>query len=331
VLEGNFHLLVGRSIQDLATMEARMLRTGLWIGAVTVLLALGGGSVLSRGLRKRMESINRISREIMRGSLSRRIPAGGSGDDLDQLIGNLNAMLDRIEVLMEDMRRMTHNIAHDLRTPLTRLRVRLEALHAEPLEADRRRVLAEEALAEADRLLATFNALLRIAEIDSGKRRAGFRDLSLGEILTDVVELYEPLAEEKAQRIALDCRDHDKVRGDRDLLFQAFANVLDNAVKYAPEHGRIHIATASPEGRIEVRISDDGPGVPPEAREAVLERFVRLDDSRSQPGSGLGLSLVAAVARLHDASVRLLDNEPGLAVVLSFPPASEPLADPKGL
>jgi signal transduction histidine kinase len=267
---------------------------------------------------RRIDAINETSRDIMQGDLSRRVPTDDRGDDFDELANNLNRMLERIEQLMEAVRQVSDNIAHDLRTPLTRLRTRLELarsgtdLQEEPREA------IDKAVEDAEELLATFNALLRIARIESGSRRSGFARVELTELVRDLAELYEPLAVEKSQRLAVAVDGTVNIEGDRDLLFQAAANLVDNAIKYSPQGGRIELSAKLRSGRPEIAVADTGPGIPTDIREKVFQRFFRCDDSRSTPGSGLGLSLVRAVAELHGARISLEDNEPGLCVRICF-------------
>ncbi len=317
-LPGGFHLLAGRDVRDLDAMKETIVRTLVWGLIITLALGVAGGLLMSGSLLRRIETINRISREIMSGNLSRRIPTRGTEDDLDLLAVNLNAMLDRIEQLMQEVRRVSDNIAHDLRTPLARLRNQLELLTTQ-LGAGEPREIAERALVEADRLLATFGALLRIARVESTDRREAFEVLHLEQLLQDLVELYEPLAEEKGLRLASGLETVAPVRGDRDLLFQALANLLDNAIKYTPAGGQIRVTLGErPGGGARVVIADTGPGIPAEAREQVFQRFFRLEESRTTPGNGLGLALVEAVAKLHGIRLSLEDNGPGLRVVCDF-------------
>ncbi len=312
-LEGGFLLLVGRDVNELEKIQQLIASTLVWGLAITVVLALLGGTMISRRFLRRIESINDTCRDIIYGDLSRRIPVRSADDDFDQLAGNLNNMLDQIEALMAGVRQVSDNIAHDLRTPLARLRNRLEALREQVTEEGPRELL-DQAAAEADGLLATFKALLRIGQIESGSRRAGFTEIDLAALLQDVTELYEPLADEKGQHIELELAASEPIRGDRDLLFQAFANLLDNAIKYTPENGRIRIELTG----TQVSVADNGPGIPEEARDKVFQRFYRLEQCRTTPGNGLGLSLVAAVSNLHNARIRLEDNEPGVRVILNF-------------
>jgi len=312
-----FHLLVGRDMFELEETQRMIIHTLVWGIVITLVLALLGGIALSRGVMRKIESINRTSKDIMSGDLSRRIPTTGSNDDFDRLASNLNNMLDQIELLMEEVRRVSDNIAHDLKTPLARLRNRLESLRNDATHDSGQLELVDAALHEADGLLSTFNALLRIARIESKAQREAFGDQDLVALLNDVVELYEPLAEERGQDLRLECVGTLQVRGDRDLLFQCIANILDNAIKYTPPDGVISVTLN--EGAGCVRVCDQGPGIPEHARDKVFRRFYRLDTSRSTVGSGLGLSLVKAVARLHTMEIELRDNNPGLCVVLKMP------------
>ncbi len=318
-LSGDFHLLVGRDIYELEETQQRIIRALILGFLITLMLGGIGGVVLSRRVVRRLESINTISREIIEGDLSRRIPLQQSGDEFDTLAANLNAMLDRIEELMDDVRRVSDNIAHDLRTPLARLRNRLEQLRSEAQSSHSDTQLAEQALADADGLLQTFNALLRIARIETRQRREGFKTVEIAPLLRDVVELYEPLADEKGQTLELVINDPLSLHGDRDLLFQALANLLDNAFKYTPPKGSIRITLEKRDDHGHITVADNGPGIPATEQQAVLQRFYRLEKSRTSPGSGLGLSLVAAVAKIHGITLQLKDNQPGLRVVLGFP------------
>lgn len=313
--------LVGRDVRDLEATRALILDALAWGLAITAALALLGGWLMSAGVMRRLETINQTAGEIMAGDLSRRVPLNGSGDDFDALAANLNRMLERIEQLMAGVRQVSDNIAHDLRTPLTRVRTKLELLLTELDGCENARALAAETIADTEEMLATFNALLRIARIESGARRAAFSPLDLAALTEDLAELYEPLAAERGQSLTLRLDGPARVTGDRDLLFQALANLVDNAIKYTPPGGTIALAVVSRtagEDDVTVTIRDSGPGIPPQARERVLDRFVRLDDSRSTPGSGLGLSLVKAVLDLHQASIALGGDAGGLIVTIRF-------------
>lgn len=318
-LSGGFHLLVGRDIYELEDTQQRIIRTLILGFAITLVLGGVGGFVLSRRVMKRLEAINTTSREIINGDLSRRITLQHSGDEFDSLAGNLNTMLDRIEELMEGVRRVSDSIAHDLRTPLARLRNRLELLRTEQEKTGQDPGLAEQAMTDADGLLKTFNALLRIARIETRQHSKTFSETDMAALLHDVVELYEPLAEEKGQSLNLQADAGVHMQGDRDLLFQAMANLLDNAIKYTPPQGQIEITLEERADSGRITIADSGPGIPEAERQQVFQRFYRLEKSRTSPGSGLGLSLVAAVARIHGMTLRLEDNRPGLRVQCKFP------------
>ncbi len=318
VLPGGYRLLVGRDLRDAAAFRARILDTLSWAALLTLALGVIGGVLMTGHMLRRIEAVNRTSTRIIHGDLSQRVPVSGSGDEFDQLAANLNAMLDQIERLMLAMRQVTDNIAHDLRTPLSRLRARLEVTLLEKPDAQRYGDALRDTIAEADRLLGTFNALLSIAEAEAGSRREAWVVVDLAEIARTVVELYEPVADESGLRLALETDERVPVRGDRHLLSQAIANLLDNALKYTPA-GMVALRAFAQADGARVEVADTGPGIPPDRREAVFDRFVRLEGSRSTPGNGLGLSLVRAVARLHGGTCWLEDNEPGLRAVMTLP------------
>jgi signal transduction histidine kinase len=323
VLPGNFHLLVGRNLRDARLFRLRITNTMGWAALITLGLGVIGGLLMTRNMLRKVDAVNRTSTQIIHGDLSQRVPLSGTGDEFDQLAQNLNQMLDQIERLMAGMRQVADNIAHDLRTPLSRLRARLEVTLIEKPDQTRYAEVLRETINEADRLLSTFNALLSIAEAEAGSRRDSFEPVDLSEIARDVAELYEPVAEENGLGFETGIADKIMVRGDRHLLSQAIANLLDNALKYTPE-GRVALQVENRAGKARVEVSDTGPGVPPDRRSAVFDRFVRLEGSRSTPGNGLGLSLVRAVARLHDGEIWLEDSapgaaRPGLKVVIELP------------
>jgi signal transduction histidine kinase len=312
-LQGGFHLLVGRDIENLQRTQSLIQKAIGWGLGLTLLLGLAGGFLMSRGMLSRIDAINRTTRRIMAGDLSQRISLKGSRDEFDVLAGNLNVMLDQIERLLQGMREVTDNIAHDLRTPLSRMRARIEvALMANP-DRGEARTLLEQTLCDADAMIQSFNALLSIARAEAGSERAAFEPVDLSEVGRDLAELYSPLAEEKGLTFASACPPGLVLQGNRHLLAQALANLLDNAIKYTPAGGRV---TLSAQPGPVITVADTGPGIPEAERERVLERFVRLDGDRSTPGNGLGLSLVSAVAKLHGAVLRLEDNHPGLRVSL---------------
>lgn len=324
-LQGGYRLIVGRDIEDRRDL-ARMIRSAmLWGLGVMALFGIGGGYWVSRKLLARIDAVAATTRTIMEGDLSGRLPTNGSGDELDRLSGSLNLMLARIEQLMAGLREVSDNIAHDLKTPLNRLRNRVEAALHEPYGEPAYREALERTIEEADGLIKTFNALLSIARLEAGAGGDNKESLDVSELIRDVTELYEPVAEERGITLVATAKDPVHVRADRQLLGQALANLIDNALKYGAPGGdggrepEVTVASGANGTMAEIAVCDRGPGVPEAERERVLDRFVRLEASRSEPGSGLGLSLVAAVARLHGGTLRLEDNHPGLKVVLSLP------------
>jgi signal transduction histidine kinase len=322
VLSGGYRLLVGRDLSDSEAFRARMNHTLVWAGWLTFALGITGAVVMTRNMLRRVDTVNRTSERIIRGDLSQRVPLNGSGDEFDQLAANLNAMLDRIEQLLTGMRHVTDNIAHDLRTPLARMRARMEvALLERPTQA-RYVTTLRDTIHDADHLLATFNALLSIATAEAGARRDPLVDIDLAKIARSMAELYEPVAEEKGLTLMVSSDAAVPIRGNLHLLSQAIANLLDNAIKYTPSGGvRLSVRRDRATARLEV--ADSGLGIPADQREAVFNRFVRLEASRSMPGNGLGLSLVRAVAKLHSGDVWLEDNNPGLKAVLTLPVSDE--------
>ncbi len=326
-LPGDFVLLVAQDVHE-RYLTTRMFTTTLpWTVGLILLLGLGGGALMSQNMLRRLDAINRTSGEIIKGDLTRRVPLAGSGDEFDLLAENLNRMLDRIERLMKGLREVTDSVAHDLRTPLNRLRNRLEESVARLNAAGAQASEIERAIAETDQLIGTFNALLLIAETDAGTTRAAMTALDLGEVAADVLELYEPLAEERQVSLTLLPSGDVAVEGNRSLVAQALANLVDNAIKYTPEGGEVRIRIAVAERGVDLSVADSGPGIPAEDRARVVERFVRLEASRHSPGTGLGLSLVAAVAHFHNAELVLEDSNPeglppGLKAILRFPKAA---------
>jgi hypothetical protein len=292
-----------------------------WTVGLVLVLGLVGGALVSRNMLARLDSINRTTADIIAGDLSRRVPITEAHDEFDELADSLNRMLDRIERLMSGVRDVTDSVAHDLRTPLNRMRNRLEATlgHLEPGTKEAHEI--EAAMHETDSLIATFNALLLIAEADAGVARGAMAPIDLAPAAEDVVELYAPLAEEKGVKLQLKPARSVMIEGNRSLISQALANLVDNAIKYTPEGGLVTISVAEMPSGVELSVADSGPGIPAAERARVVERFVRLEASRNSPGTGLGLSLVAAVARLHDARLVLDDNHPGLRASIRFPRA----------
>jgi signal transduction histidine kinase len=321
VLAGDFSLLFAQDVHD-RYMTTRMFTTTLpWTVGLILLLGLLGGGLMSRNMLRRLDTINRTSGEIIAGDLTRRVPLTGSGDEFDVLSENLNRMLDRIERLVKGLREVTDSVAHDLRTPLNRLRNRLEESVARLQARGNEAGEIERAIAETDKLIGTFNALLLIAETDAGTTRAAMTVLDLTSVAADVAELYEPLAEERKVKLALTPSRDVAIEGNRSLIAQALANLVDNAIKYTPPGGKVQIGARPGADGVELSVADSGPGIPAPDRARVVERFVRLEASRNSPGTGLGLSLVAAVAHFHNAVLDLEDNVPsGLKATLRFPP-----------
>lgn len=318
-LSGGFHLLVGRDTRALDRFQDLMAEAMAWALAGTLVLGLGGGALVGRRVLARIDAINRGAETIMRGDVSHRMGTTGSGDEFDRLATTLNAMLDQIERLMTGIRTVSNNVAHDLRSPLTRMRARLEQAVAHGGSAEELRETCASVMAEADQLLTTFNALLSIAEAESGVPLAEAVDVDLGALVEDVADLYGPVAEEAGLTMTAEAAAGAVISGSRELLFQALANLVDNAIKYTPEGGRVRIAAAAHPPALVVE--DNGPGIAAEDRARVVERFVRLDTARTTPGNGLGLSLVAAIARMHGAALDLEDAAPGLRAAMRFPAA----------
>lgn len=317
-LRGGYQLLAGRDMYELQAIRTLIVRTMVWGLVLMIALALLGGVLVSRGRIRRIGVINEAIGDVVGGDLTRRIPPEPAGDDIEQLVENLNHMLNELEKLVDGVRRVSDNIAHDLRTPLARIKNRLDTLRLREHNEDRREIV-EQAIADADGLLDTFNALLRIARIESGRRRQAFAAVDLSVLVDDVADLYAPLLEEAGLDLSVEQQAEARVLGDRDLLFQATANLVDNALKHVPTGGRVNLSVKRAGEDVQLAVSDNGPGIPEWERERALERFYRLDASRSTPGAGLGLSLVSAVAELHQARLEMVDNRPGLRVELLIP------------
>lgn len=319
LLPGGFHLLVGRDVEDRLRVQSLIVDALLWSVLLTAVLAVGVGFAFRRVLLRRIDSFGRTAAGIVAGDLTQRVGLSGAGDEFDQLAETINQMLDRIERLMEGVRQVSNAIAHDLRTPLARVRGRLERMAADLDPAVAGRETVEEAIAELDELMNTFNALLRIAEIDAGAQRQAFAAFDLSAALTDLAELFGAVAEDRGIGFEVSVAPGMTLEGDRHLLAQAVANLLDNALKYTPAGGRVTL-TARPDGQMAtIAVADDGPGIPADEIGRVRERFYRVERSRGTPGSGLGLALVDAVARLHDGTLTLADGGPGLKAALYLP------------
>ena len=333
-LPGGFRLLIGRDLEERRRLFGIVAKAAQWSVLIVVVLGLGGGIFVARRVLRRIDAMTGTTQRIMAGDLSGRLPVGRSGDELDRLAENLNAMLERIEALMMGLKEVSDNIAHDLKTPLTRLRNRAEeALAKSGSEAEYRGAL-ERTIEESDGLIRTFNALLMIARAESGQARGNMDDFDAADVANGIHELYEPLAEDDGMTLRVKTSS-TPLHGNRELISQALANLVENAIKYGKP-----VATAQPlsagavaaaDSRdilIEARrdgdsvllsVTDHGPGIPEADRKHAVERFVRLEASRTQPGSGLGLSLASAVATLHGGELRLADAHPGLTATLAIP------------
>lgn len=305
-------LLAGRDIEDIDELEEKLLTAVSGLLAGTLILGLVGGLVMSRAIGRRIAAVTRAAQRVMAGDLSGRVPLRGTSDDFERLNVTLNQMLARTERMFESVRRVSDNVAHELRTPLARLRASLEQMRDAPPDAAMSRL--EEAVAEAAGLEKTFDAVLRIARIESGRHGGVSVPVDLSALLVDAAELYGPLAEERSQSLLTAVEPALQVTGDRDLLFQSVCNLLDNAIKYSPEAGIIRLSAGRRGQQVEVTVSDNGPGVAPEHAGRITERFYRVPGTADRPGAGLGLSLVAAVADLHDSRLTFEDAQPGLGV-----------------
>jgi signal transduction histidine kinase len=321
-LPNGYHLLIGRDVRLRAQLRNLLTDALMWAMLVALVVASIGALIVRNLFRRMLSNISATATAIAGGDLARRVRLSGRGDEFDQLADVINNMLDRIGRLMDGVRQVSNAIAHDLRTPITRARTRLEdaALHAETPEDLRAAV--ERATADLDGIVAVFQALLRIAQIESGSRRSAFAAFDVVPLLAEVVDLYEAVAEERSISLRVDAPPHVTVYGDRALVQQAIANLVDNAVKFSPPGGLVDV-TVIDGPQVTVSISDQGTGIPEADRDKATDRFFRGETARNTPGSGLGLSLVLAVAQLHEGRLRLEDAQPGLRAVLTLPHAAE--------
>jgi signal transduction histidine kinase len=319
LLTDGSYLFVGISdyqLKEVGEVVTRTFAIGL---AAAIILAMAGGIAMSLGVLRRVENVSRASRAIMAGDLGQRMALRGTDDEFDHLSGSLNAMLDRIQALMLGMQQVSNDVAHDLRTPLTRLRQRLELAQRRQTTVGGFRTALDGAIADADEILETFAALLRIAQIEAGTRRAGFRPVQLNMLLAELVDAYQPVAEAMQQTLTGRVEPALNLRGDPELLTLMFANLIENAIRHCPSGSTIEVSAEGAGTDITAKIADNGPGIPVAFHEKVMQRFYRLEASRTTPGNGLGLSVVRAIATLHDAQLVLDDNQPGLLCVLHFP------------
>lgn len=305
-------------VGDVGNFATRIELVMIAVGLLLLALAGLAAVLVTRRTVGRIEQINAASRAIMISGLDQRIPLRGSHDEWDRVAENLNQMLDRIETLMGEVRQVSDNVAHDLRTPLTRMRGRLEKAYHAPRNSEEDQALMGDTIADLDAVLRMFSSITRIAQIESQVRKGGFGTVNLVEIAGEVVELYDAAAEQDGTRLILVGDRQVLVTGDRDLLFDAIANLVDNAIKHGRAGGLVVVESENVESGAMISIGDDGPGIPVDQHEHVFKRFYRLEQSRYTPGNGLGLSLVSAVARLHGARIELLDNTPGLKFKLCF-------------
>jgi signal transduction histidine kinase len=312
-------LLVGEDIADLDRVTDRINTALLLTTLLIVAIAAAAIASITRRTVGRIESINATSRAIMQSGLSERIPLRGTRDEWDELATNLNSMLERIETLMGEVKQFTDNVAHELRTPITRLRGRLEKSYNSLRDGDAQKAMIGDTIADLDSVQRIFSSLTRISQIEARDRTAAFRTVDLAEVVREVVELFDAAAEEKGGQLNAIGDQTVLVTGDRDLLFDAVANLVDNAIKHGREAGRVTVDVRQSDAGAVIAVSDEGPGIPGDELRNVFKRFYRLERSRPTPGNGLGLSLVAAVARLHGAQIEMLNNVPGLTIQLCFP------------
>lgn len=317
-LPGGAQLLVAADMSEQNTLLLKLYKS-MWLAvAIMFLLAVLGGWLMGYGVLRRIDSIRQTAGEIISGDLSQRMVVTRRNDEFDRLSLVLNSMLQRIESLMKATREVTDNLAHDLRNPLNRLRNRLDTSRFQPMDTEHFQQLRQDALQDVDDLIKTFNALLSIAQAESGVHRDDWTAIQLDQLISDLGELYEAVAEEEGIKFSYKAQPGLVLQANKHLIAQVITNLLDNAVKYTPKEGVIQLSAEQQVDQIVITVSDTGPGIPAEERERVFKRFVRLDNARSTPGNGLGLSLVKAVADLHDAQVELVDNQPGLKVILRF-------------
>jgi signal transduction histidine kinase len=330
LLPGGYRLMVGRDTEERERLSGVIANAVQWSLALVIVLGLAGGVFVARRVLKRLDAMTETSRTIMAGDLSGRLAVTGSDDEFDRLAQATNAMLDRINELMAGLKEVSDNIAHDLKTPLTRLRNRAEAALRDARSEEDWQTAMEQVIAESDGMIRIFNALLLIARAESGGARGQLAEVDLAEIARGVAELYEPLAEERGARLTAHAPERVPVLGNRELIGQLAANLVENALNYGAIDGagEVHVAATADGGEARLIVADRGPGIPPEDRHRAMERFVRLDTSRSRPGSGLGLALAAAVSRLYGGSLALEDNAPGLRAVVTLPQAAQAVLAP---
>ena len=309
----------GSDLYSAHLARRRILRTLAWVFAGALILALAGGAAVSRSFLRRTDDIVTTCRAIMAGNLASRIPLRGTEDELDRLSDTINAMLDRIAALMDNLRQITNDIAHDLRTPVTHLRHRLERARLQSQSKEDYDHALEAAITSSDDILALFTALLRIAQIEGGARRSAFAPLDLGQLLARLGEVFGPVAEDARHRLSLSLNGPAMIQGDRELLTQLFSNLIENAILHTPEGTLVTVSLTREGSDVTAAVSDDGPGVPPEEHEKLFRRFYRREASRTRPGYGLGLALAAAIAELHGATLKVAKDTKGFSLGLRLP------------
>ena len=322
-LPGGYRLVVAQDAEDLERIDHTILTLfGIAFGTIVV-LGIGAALLLGGYPRRRLGRLSAPARAIVAGDLERRMPVSARGDEFDQLALALNAMLDRIVQLLENLRQVSGDVAHDLRTPLARLRNQLEAAIEGPCDGETARAALQRAIAQSDELLALFAAILRISEVEAGAIKRTFKRVDISDLVRDLCDSYAPAIVDGGRSLSCDVDEGLAIAGDRELLAQALINLLDNAQTHTPSGTHITVAATADGNAIRLSVVDDGPGVAPEERESITRRFVRLDRSRGTPGHGLGLHLVAAVAQAHDGAIHIDDNQPGLTVTILLPSRSQ--------
>jgi signal transduction histidine kinase len=323
----DLYVFAGRDWRIVSVTRERILDAFAWVAAGAAIIAAIAGWLLGSKFMQRVDDIARTCESIIGGQLSERIALRGRGDEWDRLAGAINDMLNRIALLLENLQQVSSDVAHDLRSPLTRLRNRLEAARSGSTTAGEYAAAVSRALEDTDQLLAIFSALLRISQVEAGTRAGAFSDVSLSDVVQRLYEMYRPVAEDYQHELECDIREGVHVRGDAELLIQMFSNLIENAIRHTPSRSRIRISLEPVEDRAVVVVRDNGEGIPRDEYAKVTRRFYRVSTSRTTSGHGLGLALVAAIAELHHAVLLFADGEPGLSVSVKFPLAREAMSD----
>ena len=315
----DLYIFSGSDLHNAWMARRRILRTLAWVFAGALAVAILGGVIVSRGFLSRTDEIVRTCRAIMAGNLASRIPLRGTEDELDRLADTINAMLDRIAALMDNLRQISNDVAHDLRTPVTHLRHRLERARLKATTMEDYDQALEAAITASDDILALFAALLRIAQIEGGARRAAFAPLDLGQILSQLGDVFGPVAEDSKHHLSLCLNGPAVIQGDRELLIQLFSNLIENAILHTPAGTLVTVSLNRENGEAIAAVTDDGPGVPQQEHEKLFRRFYRQEASRTRPGYGLGLALVSAIAELHGATLKIADDGKGFSLRFHMP------------